>query len=126
MPARIVVVHDDPRKVIALAEALRAHGYEVTRFPDALSAYDALGEAHRVDLLITRIQFDDGRSNGFSLAKWGLTKSSSMQVLFVAPPEFEPLTKDLGEFLPRTASVDEIVAKAGSMLDAMNLGRNQK
>jgi DNA-binding response OmpR family regulator len=116
MPARVVVVHDDPRKTEALVTRLGSEGYEVTGFPDALAAYDALLEAGSVELLITRIQFDDGRSNGISLAMLGRTKKPNMKVLFVARPVYEGLTQGIGEFLPWTASIERIVAEALSML----------
>ena len=57
MPARVVVVHDEPEFVDQLATALGLAGHQVATFPDPLTAWDALEAARRVEVLITRIVF---------------------------------------------------------------------
>jgi hypothetical protein len=69
-----------------------------------------------VELLITRIQFDDGRSSGISLAMLGRTKKPNMKVLFVARPVYEGLTQGIGEFLPWDC--EHRTDRGGSTVDA--------
>jgi len=68
MPVQIVLVHDDAAFRTTAAQALGAEGYSVTSFADALAATAALAMANRIELLITRLQFAEGRSNGVALA----------------------------------------------------------
>jgi CheY-like chemotaxis protein len=100
MPARIVVVHNKARISETLVDRLRGDGYDVAAFPDALAAYDALQDATSVDLLDTRIQFPEGRSNGISLAMAAKGRNSRTKVLLDALSEYEFLAQELREFLP--------------------------
>jgi hypothetical protein len=64
-----------------------------------LAPYDAPLEAGSVELLITRIQFDDCRSNAVSPAMLGRSKRPKMKMLFVARPVYKGLTQGIGELL---------------------------
>jgi CheY-like chemotaxis protein len=69
MPARIVIVHDEPDFADSLTTALRSAGHDVATFMDPQVGWNALDKAHRVELLITRVAFPPGKPNGVSLAR---------------------------------------------------------
>jgi PleD family two-component response regulator len=51
------VVHDEPKSSKQTVEALRLVRYEVAAFIDPMAALDALENAQRVEVLITRVRF---------------------------------------------------------------------
>jgi DNA-binding NtrC family response regulator len=53
MPARVVVVPDDPDFGLAITVAIKVAGYEVAMFADSLAALEALHDAKRIEMLIT-------------------------------------------------------------------------
>jgi DNA-binding NtrC family response regulator len=88
VPARLVVVHDDPGFSQQAVDALRLAGYEVAAFTDPMAALDALKNALRVEVLITCVQFPPGKPNGVALALMARHKRPGIKVLFTARPEF--------------------------------------
>jgi DNA-binding response OmpR family regulator len=116
MPLQIMVVHDDPAYREAVSRALREAGYDATAFPDPLAALDALETAACAKVLITRVTFPAGRSNGVSLALMARRRWPGMRVLFVCDPEFRREIADVGEFLAAPAPVSEVVATAGRLM----------
>ena len=115
MPARIVVVHDDPlfrECVTALATA----GYDVKSFARSMEAIDALEAAGRIELLITRVAFSEGTPNGISLARMARLKKPGIRVLFAALAENQEHTEGLGEFLALPVTGPEIVAAVKRIL----------
>ena len=110
MPARIIIVHDEPAFIEALSTALISHGLDVAAFSDPLKALDALDAARTVELVITRITFAPGKSNGLALARiirFGRLPRRRPKVLFVASPELQAEAEGLGEFLPKMASIQD-------------------
>jgi DNA-binding NtrC family response regulator len=61
VPARIVVVDDDPAFADAMASALQRAGHEFIAFADPTAALDALERVERLEVLITRLHFGQGR-----------------------------------------------------------------
>jgi len=112
MARQILLVHDDPAFTGAASGALREAGYEVMVFPDPLVALNALERAEHLDLLITRVEFPAGRSNGASLALMARIKQPGAKVLFLCRPEHRHEVADLGEILPLYVFPSEIVAAA--------------
>ena len=117
MPARIVVVHDDPEFIDRTVTALLAAGYDVTAFTDTISALAALEAAQWLELLITRVIFPPGQPNGVALARMARVKKPGVKVLFAALPETREHTAGLGEFLPAPVNPADIVTLVGKMLD---------
>jgi DNA-binding NtrC family response regulator len=117
MPARIVVVHDDPEFIDGTMAALVAAGHDVRAFTDTMSALKALERAQRVEVLVTRVVFPPGQPNGVSLALMAKLKRPGMKVLFAAQHETREHTEGLGEFLPAPADPVEIAALVGKMLN---------
>jgi DNA-binding NtrC family response regulator len=64
MPARIVIVHDDADFTRRVSAVLWAAGHEVAVFEDPFLVHDAIEAAQQVEVLITRVRFREGRSNG--------------------------------------------------------------
>ena len=112
MPAQVVLVHDEEAFSANVGRALAASGYQVMAFPDPLVALQALENAERLQLLITRIEFPAGRSNGQALALMARTRRPDVQVLFVCPPQFNSYVADLGEVLLAPATVSDVVETA--------------
>jgi CheY-like chemotaxis protein len=117
MPARIVVVHDDPEFIDRTVTALLAAGYDVTAFTDTISALAALEAAQWLELLITRVIFPPGQPNGVALARMARVKKPGVKLLFAALPETQEHTAGLGEFLPAPVDPADIVTLVGKMLD---------
>jgi DNA-binding NtrC family response regulator len=117
MPARVVVVHDDPDFVDELATAVRSDGHDVATFADPLAAWDALEAAQRIEVLVTRVQFPPGKPHGFALARMARSKRPTIRVLFVALPEFADDAAELGEFMPITSGLQDVVNTVRRMLD---------
>jgi DNA-binding NtrC family response regulator len=116
MPARIIVVHDDPEFIERTVTALLTVGYDVTMFSDSMSATEALRTSQLIEVLITRIVFGIGQPHGVALARMARVKRPSVKVLFVAHPEFLADTEGVGEFLPMWAATTDIVATVDRML----------
>ena len=74
MPARIVVVHDDPGFIRALASK---PGPGVAWFADPVRALSALEIAESMAFLVTRLQFMDRQPAGLPLARMARFASSS-------------------------------------------------
>ena len=117
MPARIVIVHDEPEFAEVALAALRGGGYDAIAIMDSMSGIDALEHAEHIELLITRVRFPSGTPNGAALARMARLKRPGIKVLFAAFPEVQVYTEGLGEFLPRPLSTDELLETVGRMLD---------
>jgi DNA-binding NtrC family response regulator len=120
MPARIVVVHDDEKFTAQLATALRSCGHDVVTFPDPLAAWSALEAAKLIEVLVTRMEYAPGKSNGLALARMARSKRPQIKVLFTAFPEYANHADDLGEFLPMPVSVEDVIEAICRLLDGQN------
>ena len=118
MPARIVIVHDEPDFADSLTTALRSAGHDVATFMDPQVGWNALDKAHRVELLITRVAFPPGKPNGVSLARMARYKRPGIRILFAALPEFEKYTDRLGEFMPMPVSVPDAMRAVVRLLES--------
>jgi DNA-binding NtrC family response regulator len=116
MPARIVVVHDDPEFRETATTALEAAGHEVRAFSDSMSAIEAFEAVESVELLITRTVFPAGTPNGVSLARMARMKKPKLRVLFAARDENRAHTEGVGEFLAVPVTGAKVVAAVERML----------
>ena len=116
MPARIVVVHDDQEFRVCLTTGLSVRGHGVAGFTDPLAAWDALDAAQAVEILITRIYFAPGKSNGVSLARMALLKRPGIQVLFLARLENAHHAEGIGTVLPLPVKIPEVMAVVERLL----------
>jgi DNA-binding NtrC family response regulator len=115
MPARVVVVHDDPTFADPLAALLGA-GQDVALFTDPMAALDALDTARTIEVLVTRVLFAPGQPNGIALARMARIKRPGIRVLFVALPEFARDAADLGTFMAYPVSVADVAETVGRLL----------
>jgi hypothetical protein len=97
MPARYVIVHDDPERTNALSQKL---GPNVASFGDPTIALMALEAAKNVTFLITRLQVDDRQPIGLSLARLARSRRPDVRVIFTGQPHHRRYARGLGEFIP--------------------------
>jgi DNA-binding NtrC family response regulator len=116
VPARVVVVHDETDFSDRAVTALGFAGYDVVAFADPMAALNALDTAERVEVLITRVEFEPGKINGVALALMARTKRPGIKVVFAALQEFEHHAAGLGEFMPAPVSVSELVETVRQLL----------
>jgi DNA-binding NtrC family response regulator len=93
MPASVVVVHDDPAFLNAATVVLRDAGHDVAAFDDSMATLTALESAAHVEVLVTRVNFPEGKPNGVSLALVTRTKRPYLKVVFAAKPQHESSPK---------------------------------
>ena len=74
MPARIVVVLNNPELADAAVSALTADGYDALAVHDSMAALDLLEQAKDIELLVTSADFSEGKPNGWALAKGSVQK----------------------------------------------------
>jgi DNA-binding NtrC family response regulator len=118
MPARIVVIHDEPAFLDLLSAALMLAGHDVATFPDPLAAWHALEAARRVEVLVTGIQFGPGKSNGAAIARMARMKRRQIRVLFIASPELQQDAEPLGTLLPKSVGIPEILETVRRLLES--------
>src|ERR1700690_3321058 len=117
MPARIVIVHDEAEYAGRVADSLREAGHDVASFLDPLDALNGLETADRVEVLVTRVTFGEGKQNGISLARMARRARPGLRVLFTGPPEFERYTEGLGELLPAPLHGSDLVEAVTRLLE---------
>jgi len=100
MPAPIIVVHDENDVRQAAVDALRAAGHECVGFADPMTALDAIEDNTRVRVLVTRMDFGEGKLSGLALSRMLLVKQAGITTIFIARPEYERLAEGVGVFLP--------------------------
>jgi hypothetical protein len=81
-----------------------------------MRAWDALRTARQIEVLVTRVDFGEGKPHGIALAHWARSQRPSCRVLFVARAMFQPDAAGLGEFLALPVSVPEVAEAVGRLL----------
>jgi DNA-binding NtrC family response regulator len=117
MPARVVVVLDEPGIAEQTAAAFANAGYDATAFADPMTALDALERAERTDLLITSPNFAPGQPNGVALARMTRSRRPGLKVLFIGPDDVAKYTVGTGEFMPAGVTVPQVMERAVQMLE---------
>ena len=116
MPAPVLVLHDeDDTRERALA-ALRAAGHEVLGFSDPTTALDAIDGSSRVRVVVTRIDFGEGKLNGVAFARMLKVKRLGVKMIFVARLENLAYAGDLGERLPTPLDTQALVEAVTRLL----------
>ena len=116
MPAHIAIVHDDPDFLDRIEAALSGAGDDVRTYCTALAAINAFDETDPIDVLITRMRFPPGESNGLSLALIARRQNPHIKIVFIAAAEFAEDVADLGTLLPTTVDIPEILDTIDSLL----------
>ncbi len=105
MPARFVLVHDDPEFAAALVLRL---GKDVAFFPDPVKALAALESARTVAFLITRLQFADNQPVGLSLARLARAARPDVRVVFTGALRLRDYARGLGEFIAEPVNATHV------------------
>lgn len=121
MPARIVVVLDEPRLAAQTASALQAQGQDALALADPIAALDALERAERIEVLVTCLDFAPGKPNGIALGRMARLKRPGIRVLFVGPADLEEHTEGVGTFMPSPVPVPQVVEGVLRMLTVPSL-----
>ena len=116
MPARVVVVLNEPQLGEEVADSLRKMGYETLAMPDSMVALDALESAALIELLVSSINFPAGKPNGISLALMARVRRPELNVIFLGSPDYAQCSAGLGEIIQTPASAPEIVQHATNLL----------
>jgi two-component SAPR family response regulator len=101
MPARIVVVHDDPVFTDAIAGKL---GSDVAWFTDPVRALGALASARSVEFLVTRLEFSNCQPVGLSLARVVRAVRPNVRVIFTGRPEYREHARGVRKFVAEPVS----------------------
>lgn len=116
MPAPVLVVHNEfGTRELALT-ALRAAGREAAGFENPMTALDAIEADSRVRVLVTGVDFGDGKLNGVALALMVKAKRPGLQAVFVASLEDHPHTEGVGDVLPTPLDPQALVDVVGRLL----------
>ena len=119
VPAQIVVVHDDPSFGAALMAGFRAIGKTVTVFQDPTTAWDALKTGNTAEVLVTRMTFGPGQTNGLALARHAVSHRRGIQVLYLCTPAMREHVPEDAVFHVMPVAPDVVVATVASMLEAL-------
>ena len=117
MPARVVVVLNEPGFADKTASALRAQGHDSLALADPMTALELLERAERLELLVTCLDFAPGKPNGIALGRIARLKRPGIRVLFVGPADLEEHAAGLGTFLTSPVTVPQVVEGVLRMLD---------
>lgn len=118
MPARIVLVHDEPELLAAFEAKLRSTGHDVAAFRDSVSAFDALSSPRRVEILVTRLLFQPGRPHGLALAGAARMTRPLLKTIFLVRPDVLHHVADEDRVLVTPVSPDLVVQVVEELLNA--------
>jgi DNA-binding response OmpR family regulator len=116
MPARIMIVHDEPDFADEVASILRPGEDNVARFADPAAALDALESAERIELLVSCADFGPGKLNGEALVRMARARRPEINVLLLGPLELAEYAGALGHFLREPFSPLELTATVERLL----------
>jgi DNA-binding NtrC family response regulator len=124
MPARVVVVLNEPEIAEKAASALRAQGQDALALVDPMTALEALEGAERIEVLVTCLNFAPGKPNGIALGRMARLKRPGIRVLFVGPADLEEFAEGLGTFMPFPVTGQQVVERVLQTLDARDQVRS--
>ena len=122
MPATIVIVYDNTKVRSAALLAIRAAGHDVAAFSDPLTALNAIEKDSRVRVLVSRIDFGQGKLNGVALAQMLRVKQiaqdgeSRLRPIFLDRSENGHHATGLGGFIPCPLDTGTLVTMIGRAL----------
>lgn len=109
MPARIVVVLNDPELADATVSALAADGHNALAVHDSRAALDLLEQAEDIELLVASTYFGEGKPTGSALALMTKLRRPDLKVIFTAHPQLVPLLEDIGRVIVEPISPSRVV-----------------
>jgi DNA-binding NtrC family response regulator len=121
MPARVVVVLDEPGFADQVVAVLNARGADAVAIHDPITALSVFEGAARIELLITCMEFGKGKLNGLALARMVRMRRPDTKVLFLGGPELARYTAGLGEFIETPVTAEAIIQIATHWLEIGSL-----
>ena len=116
MPARIMIVHDEPDFVGDVASILKSGEDDVATYANPAAALDALESAERIELLVSCVDFGPGKLNGVALARMARSRRPEIDVLLIGPLELAQDAGGLGHFLREPVSPWELMTTIERLL----------
>ena len=116
MPAPVLIVHDNDHMREKALVALRTAGREAIGFSDPTAALDAIEATSRVRVVVTRVNFGEGKLNGVALARMLMIKRLGVKMVFVGLAESLPFADGLGECLPMPLDIEALVESVTRLL----------
>lgn len=114
---RVLVIEDEVLIRIALAEELRAAGFNVVETVNADEAWSYLKAGGRVDLVFSDIAMP-GTMDGIELARRLRKHYPDIHIVLTSGNTQSAAVKDLGPFLPKPYSFDAAVKTIREILSA--------
>jgi DNA-binding NtrC family response regulator len=120
MSATVLVVHSETDARELMLSAVRVAGFEAVGFSDPMRALDAVESDSRIRVLVTRINFGEGRLNGIALARMlRHNLRRGIKVVFVGRSENRRHVDDGGcEFIPHPIDQKALVDAVARALAA--------
>lgn len=121
MPARVVLVLDEPGFAEKAAKLLNEAGYDTAPLSDPYAALDALEGARKIEVLVTCEEYGPGKPNGISLALMARHKRPGIKVIFVGTAGTADFAEGVAVFLQLPVTVDGVARAVTEMLCADEL-----
>jgi DNA-binding NtrC family response regulator len=109
LSAHIAIVHDEPAFLDRATVALRHAGFDVVAFTDPIEALNGIEAGQRIDVLVTRATFPEGRPHGVSLGLVMRAKYRNLGVVFVGRPHRIEHTEGIGELVPHPVDLEKLI-----------------
>jgi hypothetical protein len=109
MPARIVVVLNNPKLADATVSVLTASGYDALAVHDSMAALTLLEQAEGIELLVTSTYFQEGKPTGAALALMTRIRRPQLRVIFAGDPQLAGLLDDIGHLSAEPISPLQVV-----------------
>jgi hypothetical protein len=116
MPARIAVIHDQPEFADRLVSALRLAGHDAAEITETVATWRVIADLQRVELLITRVAYPPGRSDGVALAM-KVPNQPDFHVLLAGEPQSAAQSDGRSTSALESATIPNIVKIATHLLD---------
>lgn len=123
MPARVILVHDQPVFLQRASRALQDAGYDVAAFANSLDAWPEIAEGAAADVLVTMIRFAEGLPNGVALARRARL-AREMKVVFIGTKDMACHADDLGPVLESPVTPEALVSAVAKALNRIAGERN--
>lgn len=117
MPARIVVVLNDPAFTDRTVAALRELGSDAVAIHDPMVALTALERARTIEMLIASVESEPGKPNGISVARMVKGNRPGVKVILLGSDTMARFAEGLGTFMPLPCTPSQVALRAVSLLE---------